>query len=310
MKKLGWLAAAAIILIMVGYGIFGLFNPHSETPPLQKHAQWGAYAGEADDFLALEQQVGKTANIAATFVGFTEDFPDEFVSSVGSPTTTPLIFLETPDGSTLRDVINGNYDDTLLAFAKKAQAFGKPLILVPFNEPNLNESAWGFGTSPENTAGNFKLAWAHVHNLFKDAPNVKWGLAYNNVSIPDEPGNTFESLYPGETQVDYVGIDGFNWQEDGQWQDFADTMGSTTQELMQFKKPIYIFSVGTGEDTAGNPALKAAWISDMFSWIKSHPEVAGFVWFNEDKSSQGEKNWLIDSNPSAFDAFKAGIEQL
>ncbi len=310
MKNIYTIGAILVVGVLLIAGVVALFNPHNDMlPPPQKHLQWGAYTPEASELHALETEVGKTADIGATFVGFNEPFPQDFVATIGSPTTTPLIFLETPDGSTLKDVINGTYDSNLREFAAAAKAFGNPIILVPFNEPNLNESPWGFGTSKQNTAGNFKNAWIHLHDLFAEAPNVKFGLAYNNVSIPETTDNTFEALYPGDAYVDYVGIDGFNWQEDGQWEIFADTIGSTTQELMQFNKPIYLFSIGTGEDTGGNPGLKAQWIQDMFAWIKEHPEVAGFVWFNEDKAQVGEKNWLIDSNPAALAAFKAGLAQ-
>lgn len=311
MKNIFVISAVVVAGILLVIGLISMFDPHQETslPPIQKHLEWGAYTPEPAELHALEQKVGKTADIGAAFASFDEGFPQEFVDSVGSPTTTPLIFLETPDGSNLKDVINGDYDASLRDFAAKAKAFGNKIILVPFNEPNLNESAWGFGTSRYNTAENFKKAWVHVHDLFADAPNVKWGLAYNNVSIPQDPNNTFENLYPGPLYVDYVGVDGFNWQEDGQWQTLADTLATTTHELVQFNKPIYLFSIGTGEDTAGNPALKAQWISDLFAWIKAHHEVNGFVWFNEDKLNQGEKNWLLDSNTQALEAFKAGLAQ-
>jgi hypothetical protein len=311
MKRAPAIVALLIVGVLLVYGIIALFNPHTMPLPLPmpKPLVWGAYSGEAADFLAFEQKMGKTAGIAATFVGFDEEFPQDFVSGVGSPTTTPLLFLEIPDDSNLKEVIDGRFDANLRDFAAQAKDFGNEIILVPFNEPNLNESSWGFGTSPNNTAANFKAAWVHVHDLFAEAPNVKFGLAYNNVSIPEDPQNTFESLYPGSQYVDYVGIDGFNWQEDGQWETFAEVLGSSTQELMQFDKPIYLFSIGTGEDTGGNPNLKAAWIADMYGWLKDHPEVAGFVWFNEDKSQAGEKNWLVDSNPEAFTAFKAGLAQ-
>ena len=308
MQKALMFAGLFIIGICLIYGVFALFNPH--TTPMHTPIEWGVYSGEASDVHALEEKVGKTADIAATFVATTEPFPKDFADVVVSASTTPLIFLESPDGSSLKDVAGGAYDANLQQFAADAAAFGKPIILVPFNEPNLNESAWGFGTTPDNTAANFKLAWAHLHGIFASAPNVKFGIAYNNVSIPDDPDNTFESLYPGDNLVDYVGIDGFNWQEDGAWQSFDETIGSTTEELKALGKPIYLFSIGTGEDTAGDPSLKAQWVSDMFAWLKEHSEVKGFVWFNEDKSDQGEKNWLIDSNPQALNAFKQGLENL
>jgi len=267
---------------------------------------WGAYAGSAEDLKTFESMIGKQVEIAATFTGFWEPFPADFIASLEESGATPLIFLE-PEG-TLADVIAGKSDQTLRLFAEAAKEYGGPVILVPYNEPNLNEAPWGYGASPVNTAENFKAAWIHVHEIFRDAPNVAFGLAYNHVSIPNEPDNSFLSLYPGDAYVDYVGIDGFNWQEEGNWMSFTEVIGTSVDELKQFNKPIYIFSTGTGEDTGGDTSLKAAWIKEMFAWLASHPEVKGFLWFNENKESQGEKNWLVNSSPASLEAFKNGLQ--
>src|ERR1700749_2379469 len=88
--------------------------------------------------------------------------------------TTPLFFPEPPEGINPKDVKHGDYNASLKHFAAQAAAFGQPIILAPLNEPNLNESAWGFGTDPNNTAAKFRLAWLHVHDLFALAPNVKF----------------------------------------------------------------------------------------------------------------------------------------
>jgi hypothetical protein len=49
---------------------------------------------------------------------------------------------------------------------------------------------------------------------------------------------------------------------------------------------------------------KAAWITDALTvQIPKHPQLAGWIWFNENK----EQNWLAWSNSAALAAFKAAI---
>jgi len=255
--------------------------------------KWGAYVGDAQNNLSdFESLVGKPVNILAVFAGWDNYFPSQFQAKVGQKGKTLLIFWEPDFG--YDSIIDGSHDDYIKKFASDAASYRYPVILVPFDEMNLNENAWGYGQN-NNTAEKFITAWIHIHNLFGNAKNVKFGLAYNNVSVPDESGNQYKDYYPGDAYVDYVGVDGFNFNDPPQT--FSQIFNGPIQQLQAYNKPIYIFSMA---DISG-PG-KDVWITDgLGSEIKNYRNLAGWIWFNQG----GNPNWLIDSDSSSLQAFKS-----
>jgi mannan endo-1,4-beta-mannosidase len=70
------------------------------------------------------------------------------------------------------------------------------------------------GSTPDPAA--FVAAWRHVHDLFvqNGATNVVWVWCPNATDVPNAtsaPWNHWTNYYPGDTYVDWVGIDGYNW---------------------------------------------------------------------------------------------------
>ena len=254
---------------------------------------WGAYIGDGqNDLASFETLVGKAVNIQAVFVGFQDSFPSSYASTVGAKGKTLLIFWEP---SVSYDAItNGSQDKSIMKFVIDASSYGYPVILVPFNEMNLNEEVWGYGVNG-NTSTKFIAAWKHVHDLFAAASNVKFAIDFNNESVPDVAGNRFSDYYPGDSYVDYVGVDGFNFGNP--WQSFSAIFDSAISKANAFGKPEFIFSVASAEGPQ-----KAAWITDgLGTRIHTYQNVKGWVWFNQNK----EQNWLVNSDTAALNAFKA-----
>ena len=48
---------------------------------------------------------------------------------------------------------------------------------------------------------------------------------------------------------------------------------------------------------------KAAWIEELFTWLRTQPEVRTVVWFDNQK----ETDWRIDSSPGSAAALAAGL---
>jgi len=297
-KQLGIVAAILVVgFLGLVYWLISGAQPKVTLPPAPPFV-WGTYSGEAGGIPAFEALVGKPVDIAATFTGFSEEFPSEFAADLATTTQTLLVFWEPEEAHA--SILSGKFDQKIRAFAEAARAYAGPIILVPFNEPNLYEpddapTPWGFGADG-NTAESFKAAWQHVRQVFGEAPNVKWGLAFNNVAIPEDPKNTITNLYPGEEWVDYVGVDGFNGY-DG-WQTPGEIFDATLGELKSLNKPIFIFSTASMEG-----AQKQAWIRSFFSYLKEKPEIKGFVWFHINK----EFDWRVNSDPDSLAAFKEGL---
>lgn len=164
------------------------------------------------------------------------------------------------------------------------------------------------GTVNGNTPSQFTQVWIHIHNLFTNAPNVKFGWDPNNDSVPDTSANAISAYWPGSQYVDYVGVDGFNGNGDP-WESFSQMFPSSLMsQLASYGKPVYIFSVGSTENPS-SPTAKATWIAQGLGpngAISTFPNIAGWVWFDENGGSS-DSNWLVNSDPASLAAFQAAI---
>lgn len=280
-------------------------TPASSTPtttPSPTHPPsallWGSYVGDnISDLDNFESLVGKRVDIYAYFSDWETDFPSHLKTKIGGAGKTLLIFWEPSFG--YDNINSGDKDDYVKSFAADANAYGFPVIMAPFAEPNLNEEAWGYAQNG-NTAKKFKEAWIRTRDLFAGVKNVKFGLAYNFVSIPDIPGNRYADYYPGAAYVDYVGVDGFNFGDP--WQTFGEVFDGPMKTLATFNKPIYIFSLGSIAGTG-----KAAWITDgLGDEVKRYKNVVGWVWFHDNKVEDGRWiDWRVNSDADSLRAFKS-----
>lgn len=268
--------------------------------------KWGFYTGwELEKILALEQTLEKTPDHIAVFIHFGNEnrFPAYMASATKNRGKTLVIFWEATDYAvgtadqprfSYDAILRGDWDRYMNSFAADAKSYGAPIILVPFSEMNGDWFPWS-GTKNGNTPAKAVLAYRHVHDIFADTQNVKFGWAPNNVSIPDTPENSLDKYYPGDASVDIVGVDGFNTSV--LCQTFDQMFASSLALLAAYDKPIYIFSFASAEGTN-----KAMWITDTFTKaIPKYPKITGWIWFNENK----EEDWRIDSDQSALAAFKA-----
>jgi len=72
------------------------------------------------------------------------------------------------------------------------------------------------------------------------------------------------------------------------------------KEMEKYNKPIYLFSLAS----APGPD-KAEWIKEgLGTIIKQYPNIAGWVWFNQNGP---DRNWTINSDTASLEAFKSII---
>jgi hypothetical protein len=268
---------------------------------------WGAFVGwqptRMDEFVAL---VGKQPQMEAIFSHWGNDtFPFQYATRIRDQGRTMVIFWEALDYNRpyfsqpeygFDAVNNGSLDAFFTKYARDAKAYAGPIILIPYSEFNGNWYPWGM-TVGSNTPTKFIEAWKRIHDIFvrEGATNVKFAWVPNNDSVPDVPANNFDLNWPGSQYVDYVGLDGFNSAKS--WETFDKMMNTEILRLKKYEKPIYIFSMAAAEHPQ-----KAAWITDAFTvQLYKHPEVKGWIWFNENK----EEDWRVNSSPASLEAFKA-----
>jgi beta-mannanase len=249
-------------------------------------------SGTSGGLSALEQTVGKQANMQAVFVGWNQSFPTSLANSLKASGKTLVIFWE-QYGVTVDSINSGSSDTYIRNFAAAAKASGASVILSPLHEMNGNWDPWG-GTVGNNTPAKIISEWRRIHGLFAGVSNVKFAWDVNNISVPNTTANSIGAYYPGDAYVDYVAVDGFNFGSQTWDQVFP---SSLMNQLSSYGKPIYILSTGSVPGSQ-----KAQWIKDMGVGIKKYPKIAGWVWFNQDG---GDGNWLINSDSASLSAFKS-----
>jgi Glycosyl hydrolase family 26 len=199
----------------------------------------------------------------------------------------------------LRAIAEGNFDSYLRASARMAKRWHRPMFIDLAQEMNLPGYAWSEGVNG-NTPELYVRAWRHVVDIFRveGADNVRWVWAPNvdcNGHCP------FGRFYPGNSWVDWVGLDGYNQAsvDDVQWRSFAQVFGHSYDVLRSLtKKPVMIAETASTEQGGS----KSQWILEMGrSLPKRFPAVRILVWFDRLK----ETNWTINSSPSSLAAFRA-----
>ncbi|MDQ6963232.1 MAG: cellulose binding domain-containing protein [Mariprofundaceae bacterium] len=137
---------------------------------------------------------------------------------------------------------------------------------------------------------NYVKTWRYLHQKFTsqgfDASHVQWVWCVNNIDKSDAKA---ESYYPGDAYVDWVGINGYNWGEQGKahhWESVEDVFEKMRQRMLKFKKPMLISEVGSSSHVNGGHSLtkKSVWIQSFFNYVQQH-DIGMVIWFNEDKDS-------------------------
>ncbi len=167
---------------------------------------------------------------------------------------------------------------------------------------NSEWAPWGV-TNNGNTTESHKQFWRYVVNRFRNngVTNVSW-IWSPNVRFYGDPCS-YSQIYPGDSYVDYVGLDGYNWgttQSWSVWQSFSEVFGASYNELTSISsKNILIMEVGSAEQGGD----KAAWITSMFSDMRNKfTRIEGFTWFSINK----ETDWRINSSDASKTAFSNG----
>lgn len=240
-----------------------------------------------------------------------QDFLSDWMSQVQTHGSIPMVTWEPWDPSqgvnqpayALEQIINGSFDAYIIRWAQDSKNWGHPYFLRFAHEMNGNWYPWSEQVNG-NAPGQYVLAWNHVRAIFtaQGVTNVTWVWSPN---INYTGSTLLQELYPGDANVDWVGMDGYNWGTvDGHiWQTFSSVFQSTYCELLGMTaRPIMIAETASTEQ-GGN---KANWITDAFTTQlpDNFPAVRTVVWFDENK----ETDWRIESSQAAQNAFATSIQ--
>jgi hypothetical protein len=217
-------------------------------------------------------------------------------------------------GFLMRDVASGRHDRYIGDIASDVAEWDGPLFIRFAQEMNGTWYPWG---KHQNEPAEYIAAWRHVHRIFAErgAGHVTWVW---NVSEKNHP----ESLglwYPGDDVVDWVAVDGYNWDAPQYWREHGDTWRlldrvfrpsfDDIDTFVPADKPRMIAETATNE-RGDDPGMKAAWICDAFGRALPEvlPEVRAVLWFDEPTNEGGWiVPWPIDSTDVSRAAFQAAV---
>lgn len=268
------------------------------VPPSVPDKFFGVATETFEEVNVFNTQASRAANVVSIYKSFYWDkvFPADEANKIAATGAIVMITLEPwePNGNvqqpkySLAAIIRGDFDALLKTWASQIKTWNKPLLLRFAHEMNgTGWYPWQTGVN-SNTSPQYITAWNRVRDIFvaAGATNVKWVWS-PNVDFPTAP------YYPGDSKVDFIAVDGYNWGTTSPERVF----GATFDQIRSFtNKPMFIGETGCPEYSG-----KAAWITAFFTMVKAR-NLKGFVWFNYNK----ENNWKIDSSTAATKAFKAG----
>lgn len=266
------------------------------TPSSASTTVFGMSANGEAALQAAEATIGVKAGIVGVFADFTDPFPTEDASHAAARGAALMISWEpwnweiksqTQPDYTLDKIVDGTYDSYIRTFAQAAAATARPVFVRFAAEMNGDWHVWSTGFNG-NGPGDYVAAHRHVVDVARAAggTNIKWVF---NPIVSYDGSTPLTQLYPGDSYVDWVALDGYNWGSlKWGWQPFTDIFTAGLKELKAISpnKPLAIAEIGS---TPG--AGKAAWITDSFARARA----AGarmMIWFEHNK----ETDWRLSEN--------------
>jgi hypothetical protein len=302
---------------------WGMFNPNG-------------YGAWASDLAHAESATGRHMDLAMDFADWssgTDPFPTvpaEVLSGIGS---RPLLWTVQPSGVNWANLVAGDYDAQLVAFADRVNSTISSTLYLRFAH-EMNGTGWYNwqvgGSCGVASPANYAQGFNHVASVLKaHSTHILMVWAVN-----DGPTNNIANFYP--SGCDIMGFDAYNFGPNtsiagvsaggasSTWADASPLDAPAYAALVAIDpdKPIWICETSTEEpsaawdpttyDPAGFPnnvTIAAQTAHDKGDWVAKFlaetdmPRVAMVVWFDIQK----ERDWLFDSSASSTAAFYAGF---
>jgi len=265
---------------------------------LQRWEHWGLGSGGRIDIKWLRRVADSGAYPMITWVPW-----DPTISDPAGQTSFPM-----------RDIAAGAHNGYIADIASEVAEWNGPIFLRFAQEMNGTWYPWG---KHQNSPDEYIAAWRHVHQIFDEhgAGHVTWVWNPSEKNHPESLAN----WYPGDDVVDWVAVDGYNWDAPQYWQSGGNTWRLLDQifrpsfdninTFVPADKPRMIAETSTNE-RGDDPGKKADWICDAFGRAlpEALPEVKAVMWFDEPTNEGGwNVPWPIDSTEESRAAFQAAV---
>lgn len=256
----------------------------------------------------------------ALWGGWKRDLLPDDLERVAAAGAVPLVTWEPwageaadPAWSLRRAVLSGRHDAYIEDWARALAAYGRPVLLRWGHEMHDHPGyPWAVGVNG-NTAADFLAAWRHLRRIFAafDTSQVQW--IWNPNTLGGAPVDTHEAvyrgLYPGDDEVDWVGLDVFNTGPDldwgaPYWRPFSQVLGTPYDALTRVSGRLVLLpEVGCAESGGS----KAEWIRQALTLELGarFPRLRALVWFDVAK----EQPWHLHSSAAAHQAWLMALGQ-
>ncbi len=205
-------------------------------------------------------------------------------------------------------VASGSVDSTIIAAARAIRSYGGPVLLRYMGGMNLADTANGrtacHGPN-DNPDGHFSpqdfiTAWRHIRKVFacpngsspcQPVTNVVW--LWN----PAGAGVPFAGYYPGDNEVDWVGIDVLDFSQPSAEDQFFDTVSPLYTGLTALAggKPIMLQTAALH----GNQVSYLNTDAPVRSLKNNFPKIKGLIYYD---SKDSDFDWTLD-NQGGYCAF-------
>lgn len=313
----------------------------------RKSMQIGIYHGSDADTIkqteAIESWIGSEFDVQNIFIPWDDaryeldDLFGHVLPMIWNAGRTPLITWElhlssgpTPD-DILKRIVAGEYDDYLTEWTERlTAAIGKkgvkqdcqPAAYIRLaHEANGDWYPWapagGDGT-PEEYIAMWRYVQSRVEEGCDYGSRLAWMWAINGVDVGPY---TMEDIYPGDSYVDWLGIDNYNWGTSQPWSRWESPEELFREPIRRLRSlgdaPISVPEFGCSSVTqSGNDVeRKSTWIREAFCTL-DELDVKMAVWFNEEETIDwsifGKKRGTdqIEINEQRYDVYPAYKEMV
>lgn len=272
--------------------------PFDVTPLLNPDKDYFGVAlpGDPTDSKAVAKfatLAGKKPNLITIYAAFGDGFAASEVREAYAQNALAIIRWE-PFDAKLQDIAAGKQDKYVKAYAKAVRTLNLPIALTFAHEMNGDWYPWG---RTKATSKDFVAAWRHLHQVFQQAgaTNVIWTWTPNVIN--PAPNTKLKPYYPGDSYVDWLGIDGYFTPHGANT--YTTLFGPTMEAMRTFsKKPFLIVETGAAPDSD-----RPSWISNLADSVINDDDTIGFVYFDKN----GSAKWRIDDDSRAKSALREGV---
>jgi beta-mannanase len=256
----------------------------------------GALWGTSKFDRSWEAQMGRKFDIAHFYHQWTSNFPTAEERGIAAEGRLLLLNWKLP--SPWSSVAGGAHDGQIATTANRLKALGRKVFLAPHHEPEDQVGSFG-------SASDYARAFRRVVDGFRRAGAGNVIFVWNVMGYVGGYGDIYPQLYPGDSYVDWIAYDPYNWvgcKAGHRGRSFAEI----TKPMYDWtaahhpNKPLMLAEFGLREQPAGMPS-KAEWFRDALVTLKTtRTRIKALVYFNTNHVC----DWRITSSSSSVAAYR------